>query len=389
MAKNDKKNAVKPVENTKKDAVAAPEKVSELPINELPKTEKKTEDAPKKAKLSEPTAKKSGGWGKFILFLFVLSLGGAGFLAVQLKQTEQQSAEALQKLQTAYDDKVLAITNRVNLLETEVKGLKDRPIVEHVAGVSENLLNQKLAALREELEYRLANMPAEEVANDETGKSSTGAQEVEIQPRVLFAPETVAAAACDQKTQEVLLASGAIIVRDLAEQSVNFAYEAEVLQILARGNELAEEYTRTIRSFANGSISGKNQLIHGFHKVFAELNNAAVKNEPKPEVLGKDAKWTDKIIFWLKKAFIAQRTGKKPVFVENDDEVLALVNEGHITEALNALKTSEKYAKMDSLPLNEWKIQAERYTEFNQAISGLIMNALANIRLKELEHAVK
>ena len=54
-----------------------------------------------------------------------------------------------------------------------------------------------------------------------------------------------------------------------------------------------------------------------------------------------------------------------------------------------ALKTSEKYAKMDSLPLKEWKIQAERYTEFNQAISGLIMNALANIRLKELEHAVK
>ena len=255
----------------------------------------------------------------------------------------------------------------------------------------ENQLNQKLAALRAELESRLVNSAPAEVEKDSsaTGKAATGAQEVVKQSRAIFEPQVVSTALTEKKTQEVLLASGALIVRDLAEQGVDFAYEAEVLQILARDNELAEEYTRTVRSFANAGISGKNQLVRKFQKIFAELNGADLKNQSPKEILPENAKWTDKVMYWLKKAFIAQKSAKKPVFTPENDEVWDLVNDGSLQAALNTMKASEKYAKMDSVPLEEWKAQVERYVEFNHAISGLIMNALANIRLKEMEHIAK
>ena len=83
---------------------------------------------------------------------------------------------------------------------------------------------------------------------------------------------------------------------------------------------------------------------------------------------------------------ISKKGGKRPVFNEKEDEVYTLVNEGDLGNALNALKTSEKYQQMDSSPLMHWQKQAEEYLEFKHAVSGLIMNSLANLHLKEMEH---
>ena len=63
-----------------------------------------------------------------------------------------------------------------------------------------------------------------------------------------------------------------------------------------------------------------------------------------------------------------------------------MVNEGRIKDALEALNISEKYAKVNSEPLLQWRTQAERYLEFDSAVNAVIMNSLANIRLKEMEH---
>ena len=387
MAKNDKKNSVKPVENHENEAIKAPEKVTELPSAEAEKTEKKVaESVNKSAKTSAPEVKKSNGWRKFTVFILLLILAGGAALALRLQQIEEQSVAALKDLQTTCENKVAALEVRLKTVEKEVSSLKDRPVVEQVAGVSENQVNQKLALLREEL-LRQINYRNTDAAAD--ASSETKAAEAPAPEKTLLAPEIVSLVAQERKTQEDLLASGAIIIRDLAEQGVPFAYEAEVLQILARGNELAENYARTIRTFSNSGISGKNQLIHDFRKIFADLNNTELKNQPVEEKLADDAKWTDKAIYWLKRAFVAAKNPERPVFVPQDDEVLNLVNDGRLSDALNALKTSEKYAKLNSLPLNEWRAQAERYQEFNSAISGLIMNALANIRLKEMEHSVQ
>ncbi|MBR3677016.1 MAG: hypothetical protein IKN71_07780 [Alphaproteobacteria bacterium] len=384
MAKNDKKNSVKPVEDEKRDTISAPEKVAELPAAEEKNTAGNQNKAAKPIVAS--TAKKSQSGRKFMLFILLLILVGGGAAVMHWRQLETQNAATLQNLQKTWENKVTALEIRLNEVEKDVSGLKNRPVVEQVAGVSENQVNQKLAVLREEL-LRQINSRNTDAAADASGE--TEAEEAPAPEKTLLAPEIVSLVAQERKTQEVLLASGAIIIRDLAEQGVPFAYEAEVLQILARGNELAENYARTIRSFSNSGISGKNQLIRDFRKIFADLNNTELKNQPVEEKLADDAKWTDKAIYWLKRAFVAQKTPERPQFTVQDDEVLNLVNEGRLNDALNALKTSEKYAKINSLPLNEWRAQTEKYLEFNSAISGLIMNALANIRLKEMEHSVQ
>lgn len=396
MAKIENKSDLKP----NKDAVNAPEKTAEVTqpekVETLPNPQKPdAKEAPKKPvpphkepKPTEPPHKKNHGGRKFVFFIFLLLLGGVAALAMQLEQTKKLNAENLQQMQAAYDTKLNALESRVKGLNHEVTALKERPIVEQVAGVSENQLNQKIAALREELAAYLAPKAEENMA--ETAAETTENAQTKEAGQVLIAPEIATLVAGEKKTQEVLLASGAIIVRDLAEQGVSFAYEAEVLQILARGNELAEEYVRTIRNFANTGVTGKHQLMRKFDKIFAELNEARLKAEPAPKIVTEEKQhWYDSVWAWLKRAITVRKVEKKPVFVAAHDEVLELVHEGRLQDALNALKTSEKYAKIASEPLNAWKEQTERYLQFSNAASGLIMNSLANIRLKELEHAAE
>lgn len=392
MAKNENKSDLNQNKDEKKDVVSAPEKVTTLPHSEKDEAQsnpKKPELPHKESKSIEPPHKKHHGARKFVLFIFLLLLGGITFLAIQLEQTKKLNAESLQKLQAAYDDKMTVLENRVNKLNREVNALKERPLVEQVAGVSENQVNQKISALRDEMNHYLSQLTAETEATDAEETDEIPANETLTEPQRVLSPEIAVLAAGEKKTQEVLLASGAIIVRDLAEQGVSFAYEAEVLQILARGNELAENYVRKMRSFADTGIAGKRQLIRRFDKIFGELNGARVKSVDAPKKTAEEKNWLGKAWAWLKQAVAVKKGVSKPVFVATDDEVAELVHEGRLQDALNALKTNEKYAKIDSQPLNVWKEQTERYLEFSHAASGLIMNALANIRLKELEHAAE
>ena len=382
MAKNDKKHDLKPATSKPSEDSAMPDKI--IDSRETKTSQKPGPSAQKPLRPIEPPHKKGHGMRNFVLFIILLLAGAVGFLTVQLKQTEKLNADALNKLQTSYDEKITLVNNKISLLDREVTGLKNRPIVEHAAGISENQLNQKLAALREELELRMGIQPtADEQPTDE---KTAETEEKTVEPIVPLQtlPQTPAAKTID----EILMASGAIIVRDLAEQGVNFAYEAEVLQILAQGNELAERNVQIVRNFANSGIAGKNKLIANFNKIFAELNTADIKSAaPVAEVADTTAqKWYQKIWCWLKKQVTAKKNRQKPVFTPQKDEVLELVNEGRIQDALEALNLSEKYAKINSEPLLQWRTQAERYLEFDSAINAIIMNALANIRLKEMEH---
>ena len=389
MAKNGNKNENKPIEDVQPKITEVAEKQPETENFDASGAIKKAESS-KKDKPVKTKETAHHGWGKFVFFIFLCLLGGLAFFVLQAEQAKKQNAENLEKLQAAYEEKLTVVATKINVLEREVAALKDRPIVEQVAGVSENQVNQKIAALRTELENRLAqlseNKPAEENESEEQVKAE---QNTAPEPKTLLAPEVASLAATEKKTQEVLLASGAIIVRDLAEQGVSFAYEAEVLQILARGNELAENYVRTVRMFANIGVSGKNQLIRNFDKVFAELNHTQTKSESAEKASAATEQWYEKAWAWLKNTIVVKKGQEKPVFIAESDEVYDLVHEGRFQDALNAMKISEKYAKVDSKPLNEWHLQVSRYIQFNNAVSSLIMNALANIHLKEMEHAAQ
>lgn len=375
MAKNDKNTAVQPDAEKKPEIISVPDESIDSPAAKPQKPEPHKPPHP-----AEPPHKKGRGARKFALFIILLLAGAVAYLAVQLKQTEKLNEEALSKLQSSYEEKLNTVNSRINVLDREVVGLKNRPIVEHAAGISENLLNQKLAALRAELLNRDGATPSSAENTEESATLAPTPQQISPTPTTLSENQKIA--------NELLLASGAIIVRNMAEDGVGFAYEAEVLQILAQGNELAERNVQIVRNYANTGVIGKQKLIRNFDKIFAELNTAALKSEAAKQAETTEVKteWYHKIMNWLKQQVTAKKRVKKPTFTPQEDEVLKLVDDGRIKDALDSLKLSEKYAKVHSEPLTQWVYQAERYLEFDNAINAIIMNALANIRLKEMEH---
>ena len=50
------------------------------------------------------------------------------------------------------------------------------------------------------------------------------------------------------------------------------------------------------------------------------------------------------------------------------------------------MRTDPKYTAVELPALKAWVDQVEDYLQFEGAMKSLIMNALANIRLKEMEH---
>lgn len=308
--------------------------------------------------------KKTGHFLRNSAVFLILVLGGAAFfLSVQLKKTEELNKASMQELQQSYEQKLSVISTRVNDLQKEINVVKNKPVQEVIGGVSEEFVNQRLAQLKQE--FMQSNL------------SENGEAEPLQQVIIESTPS--------KQTQEVLLASGAMIVRDLAEQGNKFEYETEVLQILAQGNPQAEKYVDTMQKYASSGIKGKNRLIKSFNKIFAELNDVKLKAEPQPET-AEPQNWKDKMIAWAKRIFISKKASKRPVFKQKEDEVYTLVNEGNLQEALNEMKTEEKYAKIDSSALQQWQNQTEEYLEFNNAATGLIMNSIANLHLKEMEH---
>lgn len=303
-----------------------------------------------------------GHFGRNVALLMLFLLIAAGAVGVnEFRKNNVANQQVLAELQNKYEQKMSAINAHIASLQNEVDELKNRPLSVKNEGVSADFVNHRLQQLKQEM---LEN----------------GTAESNINESVKYSEEIVT----NKKAQEILLASGAMIVRNLAEEGNRFDYEAEVLQILAQGNYQAERYVDVMRRYAFSGIKGRNYLIKSYNKIFAELNDAAVKPAEMEQTQDVQS-WQDKILFWVKKLFISKKGSKRPVFTAENDEVYVLVNEGHFGDALNALGNNEKYMRLNSQPLRNWQNQVIAYLEFNHAVDSLIMNCLANLHLKEME----
>ena len=94
----------------------------------------------------------------------------------------------------------------------------------------------------------------------------------------------------------------------------------------------------------------------------------------------------EKLWVRIKKLIIRKKKKKLPVFAPENDVVYETVNDGKLAEALAAIRTDAKYTEISSPFLEQWQAQVQSYLDFEKAISGLIMNSLAHIRIKEMEH---
>ena len=359
MVKNDKQIPEKPI-------VKADDKV------EI--TTKSVIDAKaEKNKSKETFAKKITR--KFILWLVILGIGGVGYLAVTSSMQKYQVAKNM------LTEPAVAASNEKRIAQLEQKVAELQVLINRTAqnrGITEETVDKKIGQLRSDVKIALDNIMAQSTAHAKAAEDKRGQAD---------ASQVIKTITEVKLSQEMLLANGAIMVRDLAEKGLPFAYEAEVLRILAQGNIPATEYAQIIQRYAASGVKGKNILTAAFNRFYASLNDAKCTDaEVKPAEIKEPTTWDEKVLAWIKHIIIRKKKAPMPVFIPQEDKVYELVNSGNLAEALRTMQTNADYAKIESPFLEEWKIQVQNYLSFESAVSGLIMNALANVHLKEMEH---
>jgi len=329
---------------------------------------------------------KTKGSAGYKMLIVLLLLGGIGMGGYYWQTIQKMQAEIDGLKQTMANN-----TEKTQTLIDKVKNHFQDSLYNMADNVDKNY-NEKTAQLRKELQNEVTQLvfgaqSAENVNTenkDENTPTEETAQTPTATPQVV---EKIITIEREKTPQEVLLAAGAIIVKDMAENGLPIEYETEVLQILAEGNSQAQKYVATAQEYAASGLLGRQVLIKEYNKLYASLNNLPEAENKTPEIKQEKTpeQWWDKVLCWLKHVIIQKKKVQRPEFKAETDEIYELVNAGKFTEALAKMKTDAKYTSVNAKALTEWQKQVSDYIAFENAMKGLIMNALANIRLKEME----
>ena len=313
---------------------------------------------------------------RWLMWLILALIAAGGFYAAYLEKgiplfdaPQQIDEKSQQNAEQQSSSELSVLKNKVAILEGQIKILSNEiTVMKNTPATNEGLVQN--------IDARLAQI------------QQTNAAAIEQITQQIKAEQSAEAQTAKPTSQEVLLASGALIVRDMAEQGLPFAYEAEVLQILAQGNSQAEQYVAQAQKFAASGLKGAPALIREFNNLYPALNNMPTIDTAQSvaETAEEPQTWYAKIWQWFKNIAIHRQKMAQPEFNGTEDEVYQQVNAARFAEALNLLKTDSQYTRLNSPALAEWQKQATDYVEFDAAMRALIMNALANIRLQEMQH---
>ena len=312
-------------------------------------------------------------------------VGGAAILFVciglcmsfDLYQTKEINSDVLPQMQTDYETKIAELNAQVELLQREFNKLKTEHL--SVDTLSEEYIDAKLTEFKQNL--------TKEVPTD------TGEQILRDSSRITALEKIINDMQKTQKDeqiipQEILLASGALTLRALAESGEDFTYEAEVMQIMAQGNSIAEKYVEDIKKFSARPLRTKAVLINEFKRIYAGLSGtevASVTAAPKVENATSAESWKNAFFAKLKNLITLKKKSQKIVFEPAPDEVYNLVENGNLALALAKINTDNKYAALNAPVLEAWKAEVQQCLDFDSAVNGLVMNALAHIHLKQFD----
>lgn len=291
---------------------------------------------------------------KFVVVIFAMLMIICGGLAYNLYQMKTMLSIQSENIRKEYDGRISALQSRLNVIDREVATLRNIPTQ---VGLTDEDYSRILSSLHQQINVAVSSQKGEN--NEE--------QTISITPAVT--------------SNEVMLASGSMIVKTLAEEGQSFSYEAEILKILAENNIEALSYISVLQKYATSGIEGKNMLINNFNKIYEHLSSSF---QQANKTDAEDETFKDLLTRRVKELFIADKNEELKLSKETDD-VHKLINQAKFAQALKILKTDIKYAELNYEPLNEWIKQAQDYVDFERAINGLIMNSLANIHLKEMD----
>ena len=291
-------------------------------------------------------------------------------LSYDLHKTKQISSEILPQMQADYEAQISELNAQIEFLKRDFNKLKTESL--SADALSEEYINEKLSEFKNDVLNMAPQNSEEQILQNNAKITALEKAIADLQNKNHLMP------------QEILLSAGALTIRNMAENGENFAYEAEVLQLMAQGNQTAEQYVSEIRKFSAEPLNTKTSLINKFKSIYADLSGTEIKDEPKTEDLTNAESWKNAFFTRLKN-LVTFKHKKTIKFEPAPDEIYILVENGNLAQALAEIKTSQKYTSLNSSALNIWMQNVQNYLDFNKAVNGLLLNSLAGLHLKQFE----
>lgn len=183
-----------------------------------------------------------------------------------------------------------------------------------------------------------------------------------------------------------LVLTATMMVRECADNGVNFVYEAEILQQLAKDDMDIQNDVKTIVRYAKEGILSQNELKNQFQKIYKTL----VKASEKQNLEGKN--WKEKLNIKLSEVVKVKRVNDLSV-LQNEQEgknslrkVKMLVDEGNLRQALDELHQMNGSIVAGNEILKVWMDKVQAKVNFNQAIANISAHSLALMKVNSLKN---
>lgn len=177
-----------------------------------------------------------------------------------------------------------------------------------------------------------------------------------------------------------LILSATVMIKEAAAKGEPFAYEAEVLDLLARGDEKISQPVAEIVKYAPQGIKSKKALAASFNKIYAELL------EQQKEEFAKT--WKDRLNSKLNEIIKVKRVKEEAPEFEEDkvlEKAKKLVDAGKIAKAVSLLDEAQHKDAAADAALSGWMSEARARIEFDRAVSRISTHSLALMKVNYLK----
>lgn len=300
--------------------------------------------------------------GFTVVVLEAIAIGGAYFI-IESKNKSQQSA-------------LTDVINKITQQNTYISELQNLPPV-----ISANA--QRIAETADNLKSVTENF--NELKN-EVGNNKLG---ILMQQFGLLAQKLEALE--ETKNSESLALSVALLIKENALYHRSFADESEILMHLTKEQPFLTSAVQTISDMKTYYIPDDLQLAARFNEIAKNLDfendktAATTQNDNQT-----DAESTMAKSIALIKDTVAGLNFDKVVVVkkniQNDEQISLIRKLSNLVErhdfhnALEIIKSSPDFQKLNSVELNTWIIDVERKISFDEALSLIISSELNALR---------
>ena len=182
-----------------------------------------------------------------------------------------------------------------------------------------------------------------------------------------------------------LVLTATMMVKESSENGTNFAYEAEILQQLAKNDTAIQGDVETISRYAREGVKSQNSLINEFKKIYRRL----AKVQTKQDLEGKN--WKEVLNIKFNEVVKVKRVNDvlSPQNEAENENNFKKINEevknGNLQQALDGLHQLDSSFIVNDPAMQKWMTEVQARINFNQAIANISAHSLALMKVNSIK----